>query len=157
MKIESLQRHFTSKIDGYKDLHYWGRLTGLNLMSLQRRRERYCILHLFKILTDAAPNDLNITHYIHPRRGLCVKVPPVSTSAKAKFKTLYDNSFVVLAPRLFNSLPKSVRDMDTFSKFKAALTRHLISIPDEPPVHGIPSGNSLLQRPGHYEGLEMRR
>ena len=157
IKIESLQRHFTSRIEGYTDLHYWERLSELKLMSLQRRRERYCILHLYKIIIDAAPNDLNINHYTHPRRGLCVKVPPLTPHAKTKFQTLYDSSFVVLAPRLFNSLPKSVRAMDTFPKFKAALTRHLLSIPDEPPVQGIPSSNSLLQRPGHHGRLEMGR
>ena len=39
--IESLQRTFTSKISGIQHLSYWERLDRLNLMSLQRRRERY--------------------------------------------------------------------------------------------------------------------
>ena len=156
-KIESLQRRYTSKIEGYRGLHYWDRLAGLKLMSLQRRRERYCILHLFKILTNSAPNDLNISFYNHPRRGVCAKVPPLTTSAKAKFQTQYDSSFVVFAPRLWNSLPNSIRSLDTFPRFKAALTRYMLSLPDEPPVYGIPSSNSLLQRPGHHARLEMRR
>ena len=57
-KIENVQRAFTRKIVGCKDLAYWERLKKLKLISLQRRRERYCIIHIWKILHDQAPNDL---------------------------------------------------------------------------------------------------
>ncbi len=39
-KLENVQRAFTRKIEGCKDLQYWERLKKLKLMSLQRRRER---------------------------------------------------------------------------------------------------------------------
>ena len=155
MNIESIQRHFTSKIEGCNELSYWDRLSKLQLMSLQRRRERYTILHLYKIFTNTAPNEMNITYFHNQRRGVCAKVPPVSKSAKTKFQSKYDSSFAVFAPRLWNTLPKSIRAVDTFTRFKAALTRYMLSIPDEPPVHGIASSNSLLQRAGHHGRLEM--
>ena len=155
MKIESIQRHFTSKIDGCSELHYWDRLSKLQLMSLQRRRERYILLHLFKILIKTAPNEMKITFYHNQRRGLCAIVPPLSKSAKSKFQSKYDDSFSVFAPRLWNTLPKSIRAAETFTQFKAALTRYMLSITDEPPVHGIASSNSLLQRAGHHGRLEM--
>ena len=49
IKIESIQRSFTSKIVGYKDLSYWERLKQLGLYSLQRRHERYKIILVWKI------------------------------------------------------------------------------------------------------------
>ena len=48
--IESVQRNFTSKIDGMESLTYWERLDELGLYSLERRRERYKIIYVFKVL-----------------------------------------------------------------------------------------------------------
>ena len=45
-ELESVQKVFTSKISGMTELNYWDRLRQLSLMSLQRRRERYIILHM---------------------------------------------------------------------------------------------------------------
>ena len=45
-KLEFTQRAFTRYISGCQGLSYWDRLKKLGLMSLQRRRERYVILHL---------------------------------------------------------------------------------------------------------------
>ena len=49
-ELESVQKAFTARISGLKDVHYWDRLKQLSLMSLQRRRERYIIIHMWKIL-----------------------------------------------------------------------------------------------------------
>ena len=98
IQLEQIQRHFTSKITGYQDLDYWDRLKCLRMMSLQRRRERYCLLHLFKILNNTAPNDVNITSYVNDRRGLFVKIPTLSKCAKKRLKPMYDNSFAMFAP-----------------------------------------------------------
>ena len=157
VKIEQIQRNYTSKISGYTNLHYWDRLKGLKLMSLQRRRERYCILHLHKILHSAVPNDLNITFHHNDRRGLCAEIPVMLRSTKAKFQSLFDSSFSVLSPRLWNTIPKHIRGEEKFEKFKSMLTRYLLSIPDEPPIQGEPSNNSLLHRAGLNERLQMSR
>ena len=48
--IESVQRNFTRRMIGScKDLDYWERLKKLKILSLQRRRERYMILPVWKI------------------------------------------------------------------------------------------------------------
>ena len=52
-KLESTQRAFTRYISGCQGLSYWDRLKKLGLMSLQRRRERYVILHMW-IVEDLA-------------------------------------------------------------------------------------------------------
>ena len=153
MKLETIQRSFTSKIDGYNQLSYWDRLKGLNLMSLQRRRERYTILHIYKILQNTAPNDVNISFNTSQRRGILAVIPPMSRKATPRLQSLYDSSFAVFGPRLWNSLPKMIRQEESFDKFKAAITRHMLNTPDEPPISGAASSNSLL----HWTGLLGRQ
>ena len=155
VKLEQIQRSFTSKIEGWGDFTYWERLHGLRLMSLQRRRERYTILHLFKILHNTAPNDINIKFSSSDRRGILALVPSLTRSAKHKVQTLYDSSFAVSAPRLWNSLPKKIRAEESFGKFKAALTQHCLAFPDQPPTTGASSSNSLLHWTGHLAGQMM--
>ena len=104
VKIEQIQRHFTSKIKGYEHLHYHDRLAALKLMSLQRRRERYTLLHLHKILHEKVASDLDIKFYRSERRGLLAAVPPILKSTKPKFQSMFDSSFTVRAPRLWLSL-----------------------------------------------------
>ena len=58
--LEGVQRTFTSRIGGLKDMNYWERLVHLKLMSLQRRRERYTIVMMWKILHNVVPNCCNI-------------------------------------------------------------------------------------------------
>ena len=48
--IEKIQRSFTKHIDGMKDLSYPERLCALKLYSLQRRRDRYIIIYMWKIV-----------------------------------------------------------------------------------------------------------
>ena len=157
MKLEQIQRQFTSKISGYQDFNYYDRLKGLNLMSLQRRRERYCLLYLHKVLHKVVPNDVNITFHHNDRRGLCANIPPMLKQTKAKFQSMFDSSFSVIAPRLWNTLPKRIREEEKFEKFKSSLTRYMLSIPDEPPIQGVRSDNSLLQLAGLNEGIQMSR
>ena len=54
--MESVQRSFTKHIFGMKDLDYKTRLNRLGLYSLQRRRERYLIIYIWKILENLVPN-----------------------------------------------------------------------------------------------------
>ena len=157
VKIEQVQRNFTAKVAGFKEFHYWDRLRGLKLMSLQRRRERYTILHLHKIINKTVSSDLNITTSYSDRRGLYVNVPPILKHTKHRFQTLYDSSFTVFAPRLFNTLPKNIRGENRFEPFKSKLTAYLLSIPDQPPIKGEQSGNSLLQLAGVTERRHMDR
>ena len=48
-KIENVQRSFTRRINGMSTYSYWDRLKVLGIMSLQRRRERYILIHTWKI------------------------------------------------------------------------------------------------------------
>ena len=142
--LESIQRSFTSKIASVSELHYWERLEKLNLMSLQRRRERYSIIVIYKILHKIIPNDLNIAFVTSERRGIRVKIPSIQRDSKLKYITQYDASFPVRASKLWNRIPANLTTKSSMESFKSGLTRYLQSFPDHPPIQGLSSKNSLL-------------
>ena len=98
-KLKSTQRAFTRYISGCQGLSYWDRLKKLGLMSLQRRRERYVILHLWKIWQGAVPNDLDIQFYDHTRLGTRCKIPAIKRSSTTLPRSIYDHSFAVRGPK----------------------------------------------------------
>ena len=76
--IEAVQRRLTSKFSGLEDLDYWSRLEALNLMSLQRRWERYVLIYMRKILNCLVPNDVGILWTFSDRHGIkavILKIP----------------------------------------------------------------------------------
>ena len=81
--------------------------------------------------------------YSSRRRDKCCKVPPLINNSKLKYQTQYDDSFHVKGARLWNSLP-TVKRTKTFNSFKSALTSLLLQLPDNPPIPGTASDNSLL-------------
>ena len=144
IKIESVQRHFTSKVKNLSDLHYWERLKILKLMSLQRRRERYSIIHIFKILNDLTPNELQLHFYVSDRRGYKVKLPPIPKQSKQKHLSKYYSSFTIRASKLWNHLPAEITVIQSMDKFKSSLGSYLDTIPDHPPLHDECTKNSIL-------------
>ena len=82
--LESVQRSFTSKITAVHGLNYWERLKYLKLYSLQRRRERFIIIYMWKIYMGMYPNDLNIQFYWNDRLGPCAMIP----NLKSKYSSI---------------------------------------------------------------------
>ena len=93
--LETIQRSFTSKITSVKHLDYWERIKSLKLQSLQRRRERYSIIHMWKVLHHISPNDLGIQFTTSSRLGVKAKIPSPPKSSTSAMKTLFDRSFAV--------------------------------------------------------------
>ena len=138
--LEAVQKSFTRKIDGTQGLSYWERLKSLKLYSLQRRRERYIIIYIWRILEDQVPNleCTPIQSQQHQRRGRECLVPIVSNYASPLVRQARFSSIAVRGPKLFNCLPQALRNISgcEVDSFKRALDRFLSGIPDEPPVHG---------------------
>ena len=109
-------------------------------MSLQRRRERYYIIYMWKIKNKYAPNDIDISWKNHIRLGSLANIPKVATNRK--ILSAYESSFVVFGPKLWNALPKSINIEPCFSKFKTELDQFLQSFPDEPPTRGYTPRNT---------------
>ena len=114
------------------------------MISLQRRRERYSILMIFKIINGIAPNDLKLQWTTSERRGTRIKIPPIPTGAKSKYVTLFDNSFRIRAAKLWNTIPAKLTVKPSMESFKNGLTSYINSLPDRPPIQGFSSRNSLL-------------
>ena len=108
IQIEKVQRSFTKCITGMRDCSsYSDRLSLLRLYSLQRRRERYCIIYVWKIIEDLVPNfSKPIVCTQSERRGRYCVVSHVNIGRSG---TLAYNSFRWRAIRLFNTMPKFIR------------------------------------------------
>ena len=144
--VETVKRQFIRKIAGWRELNYWNRLRKLDLLSLQRRRERYTIIQVWKIYRNLTPNDTGMEFYHHPRLGVRAKVPSFNTSAQRSVSSAYEESFGVNGARPWNILPANVNTQTTLEGLKSSLGAFLKSIPDYPPVPGYtpPNSNSLI-------------
>ena len=149
MSLEAVQRSFTAKINSLYDLNYWDRLKKLRLYSLQRRRERFCIIQVWKILQKIYPNDTLVSFHDNARLGPVADIPRL-ISRRQHTNTLRDHSFLFFiscnGPRLFNILPKELKELDSLPTFKVQLDRFLKLFPDTPPTPGYVAvnANSLL-------------
>ena len=143
--VESIQRSVTAKIEGMENLTYWDRLKALDLYSLQRRRERYDLIHIWKIQKEIIQNDLQLQFYYNERQGWKCRRNIIQTR-KRKLSTIRYNSFTSRAAALFNTIPKSVKNAKSLAAFKSRLDKYLRAIPDCPPVHGYVrrNDNSIL-------------
>ena len=155
-QIEEIQKSFTRKIwmtNGKGN--YWNRLRSLHLYSLERRRERYRIIYTWKILEGMVPNLTSERSRINPttslRHGRKCVIPPIPKHATSGVKSLREGSFCVQGARLFNALPKEIREITNVevSEFKMKLDEFLGTIPDEPLSQGYTNNrqaesNSLI-------------
>ena len=141
-QIEQIQRNFTARIEGLQEKDYWNRLDSLKIKSQQRRLERYIIIYIWKIIQGLVPKP-GVHTKISLRRGRTCEIPMLISQAKNSLKSMKDGNFLVNGTRLFNSIPKSIRDMEDCSLniFKNALDQYLSSIPDHPRVTGYTSQN----------------
>ena len=144
-KIEQIQRTFTFKISGMQNYNYWERLKCLGIMSLQRRREKLIIIHIWKIFNNLLPNSTNMEFKMRARYSSNkAKVKPLP-KLRGRILTLYDESFTIKAARLWNILPPELTNITSLITFKTSLDKFLQKIPDNPPISGYPhlSDNSL--------------
>ena len=152
IRVEAIQRTFTAKITNVRGLNYWDRLKKLSLYSLQRRRERFAIILMWKIEKGLIPNSLDIRFRQTPRHGSsCIR--PLGSSKYCSVNRLVFNSFASLGPALYNVVPPHIKNMDGLAPFKTALDAFLRKIPDTPPTPGyVPQNkNSVLEWVGNTQ------
>ena len=135
--LELIQKCFIGKISCYQEMPYWEVLKTCGLYSLQRRRERYRIIYLWSILEGLVPNPKPSQLYpkYNPRLGRTCAIPVVK---RGPYQQLICTSFGIHAARLFNCLPKEVRNATNCSKdvFKNCLDNYLKTVADEPQIRG---------------------
>merc|ERR1719290_229915 len=108
-KIEDIQRIFTKKIDGMKDLNYHERLKRLNMYSLERRRDRYKIIYawqqieglkenIMKLKTNKNKTNRMINNGNYTKKG-------TRSTTRALSKIYYSP---LRTERAFNSIPRKL-------------------------------------------------
>lgn len=139
--LEGVQRSFTRKIDEMEGLNYVQRLKKLKMYSVQRRHERYKIIYTYKIKEGLVPNISDNYGLQFTQRGRhgCMCVMPSYPLYHNKAVTARNCSFALTASSLWNSLPKSLRDISGLSvdSFKRRLDKVLRMCPDEPRCSAI--------------------
>ena len=151
-KLEGVQRTYTSRIQGMNTMDYWQRLKHHEMYSMERRRERYMIIYVWKIVNGLVPNleheDCIRTTYNIRRGNLCAIPRLVRTLAS--IQNLKESSLAVQGPRLYNCLPRHLREhTGTLATFKAGLDKYLGTVPDRPLLphyYQTTQGNSLLHQ-----------
>ena len=121
-RLESVCRHFTAQIAGLGDLDYWERLTALRMYSQERRRERYRIIFIWKVLQGYV-QGYNIPSKESPRRGRLVVVAQYHCDAPVAVQQAREASISVHGAKLLNLLPRHIRDIScgTTDQFKVEL------------------------------------
>ena len=145
-KLEKMQRSFTKYIFNMYELTYENRLKDLNLYFIQRKKDRYQINYVWKILKEKVTNlnSPTVTNSSGRLGRLCIKKHVTSD----RIGSIAHNSFRWRAIRLFNSLPKSVRnirDVD-ISVFNRSLDYFLRTLRDSPTELGVIAKSHWCQR-----------
>ena len=164
--LEKVQQNFTRHMQEFRQYNpdlkiyvcttpYWERLKVLNLYSLQRRRERYLILYIFKIINGLAPNP-GMAFAYNDRTRIAAVREKLSKDTPTWVETLHYNSFFSQAVQLFNILPRYLRDLQDvrpaqtlITSFKSRLDTFLLTIPDQPGITGVIESNSLIHQIPH--------
>ena len=146
--LEQVQRSFTAKIDGFRNLNYWERITKLGISSLQRRREILMILHIWKIKNGVYPNSISLQFKLHARSNALKAVLQPLPRVKGSLLRKYEESFIIRACKLWNILPPGLTHVVIFRSFKTQIQNFCKGIRDEPPLPGYPvkNNNSLLEQ-----------
>ena len=155
--IEMVQNSFLRKLPAIRHMTYWQKLKQLKLYSQERRRERYTIIYIWRMLEGQVPclNSLDggakVTSIWHIRRGRECKIPCISRHTPRNIQALKHATLPVRGQQLFNTLPRDIRNMTDCKVdiFKRRLDKYLSTIPDEPQVLGYTAqrradSNSIL-------------
>ena len=89
------------------ELHHWDRLHLMQLSSTQRHHERYIILYVWQMMEGLVPSNGAVMEK-WGNRGRMIVIP--RTKGSLAVRTLRDSSFTVRSGRLFNGLPRYLRD-----------------------------------------------
>ena len=128
----------------------WERFQALRLHSQERRRERYCIIFIWKVLQGNV-RGYHIPSHQNPRRGRLDDPAKYPSHSLAPVCHAREASLTVHGAKLFNLVPRDIRDINTgtVDMFKGRLDAWLENIPDQPTTAGrqrAAATNSLIDQ-----------
>ena len=167
-RLEEIQQSFLRKIHGVsKDYHT--AIKELNLYSLERRRERYMVIQVWKMLEGLVPNladtderSIKLQSNFNTRRGRTCQIPKLASTPSHLLKAK-QQSVRCFGVKLFNALPKQIRNitMVDIDKFKSALDLFLKRVEDKPLLRSAANNgrhnnsNHLFDTIDSYEDIEQ--
>ena len=115
-KIDAVQPTFTARLTGMDDLNYWQRLEVLNMYSLERRRERFLIIYMWRVVNGLSPEiegsqETELRVLDGGQRGKRCELPKTDKRSQLAVQTQLEGSLSVQGVRLFNSLPRELREI----------------------------------------------
>ena len=128
-QFETVQYNFLKKIWSMSGKSYPTILKEMNLYSLERRRDRYRAIYVWKQIEGLVPST-GIKLNNSDRRGRLLNImslPTVKIPAR-------NSSFNLFSIRLWNKLPRDIRGVTEvkINTFKAALDRYIKELEDNP-------------------------
>jgi hypothetical protein len=110
------------------------------------------------MLEEHIPNTSVVMTRENPSRGCLCLVPPVSQQAPRFVQNLRYSGLTIRGPRLFNMLPREIRNIrrSSVDKLKKVLDKFLSKVPDEPLIPGYTmfrraENNSLIHMIKHVD------
>ena len=136
-EVEKLFLDFSAKIPEARTENYWTRLKMLKMLSQERRMERYRIFYVWKILEKKVPNCGIEISTEEGRLGRKCQIPKLKRNGRKAIQSLREHTLQIEGARLFNCIPKRLREMHNQEEFKDGLDQWLTTIPDEPRIGGL--------------------
>ena len=142
--IEMVQNSFLRKLPAIRHMSYWQKLKIFKVYSQERRRERYTIIYIWRMLEGQVPciNSLyggaKVKSIWHIRNGRECQIPCINHHSPRNIQALKHATLPVRGQELFNTLPRDIRNMTgcKVDMFKRRLDKYISNIPDEPQVLG---------------------
>ncbi len=104
-------------------------LTSLHWLPVKQRIEFKMLVFVFKALHGLAPANLSDLLRCHNlSRALRSGNLGVLAVRRSRFKHCGDRAFAIAGPKLWNSLPGSIRMVSSLSSFKCKLKAHFLSV-----------------------------
>ena len=133
-------------------MDYWDRLKKLDLLSLQRQRERYILIHMWIVEDGKRPcskwhqDGIQGKHLTwHKSHSPTTEQQIATISGHSLQEFLWSECSETMEP-----LPRQVNSLTALGPFKVSLARFLEMFPDTPPTKGYTAiiNNSQKFEPG---------
>ena len=119
-QLEQVQINFLNKIKGLKSLTYSQQLSKCKLLSMKRRQEYSMLIWTYK---NIARGRFEMSSTL--RRGNFIIYKPLKGKVQ-KIRTLHWNSIFHMGPRLYNQMPKTLRDLKGDFAFYELVLKYLL-------------------------------
>ena len=118
-KIESVQRRFTKRLNGLRDLPYSVRISKLNDDTLELRRLKLDLVMVYKVVHNLV--NLNFEDLFHINRGRITRGHELRLLRENSKVLARSNNFCCRPLKIWNSLDASVAEAKSLYVFKSLL------------------------------------